>query len=164
MTFNVSNIHMSFDILLSPGKVVEVFSEDDSKAIIQKWLGIFARKRKGCRIKDFKWHVFSGGFFESLQGEDAVALYMQHISGRYIIIDNAETCVFTTNKRPDKVGLSDYYVCPLNMAWTMAFTHEDGLLGPYFAKHPNYTDLEVENERYREKLKQIEEAKRNGWC
>ena len=46
----------------------------------------------------------------------------------------------------------------------MAFTHENGWLGPYFAKHPDYTQLEVENEKYREKLEQIAEAKRRGWC
>jgi len=155
---------MSQDVSLSPGKIVDVFSEAESKSIIQKWLNIYAKKRQGCRIKDYKWHLFSGGFFESMEGNDALELYSEHISDKYIVIDNAESYVFTTDMRPDKVDLSDYYICPLNMAWTMAFTHEDGWLGPYFAKHPDYVKLEAENQKYREKLKEIAEAKRKGWC
>lgn len=61
----------------------------------------------------------------------------------------------------------DYCVFPANLAWTMAFTHEDGWLGPYFAKHPDYSKLiaqeaELHSIRQR-KNREIKRAKQNGW-
>jgi len=155
---------MFHNILISPGKVVEVFADDDARLIIQKWIDIFARNRKGCCIKNFKWYIFSGGYYESEDGDDALSAYSKHIADRYFVINNSEALVFVTDIRPNRVSLSDYYICPPNMAWTMAFTHEDDWLGPYFAKHPDYKILELENQRYRRKLKEIEEAKCKGWC
>ena len=49
------------------------------------------------------------------------------------------------------------------MAWVMAFTHEEGWLGPYFAKHPKYTTLCEENARLVEKERKKAEAKQKGW-
>jgi len=49
------------------------------------------------------------------------------------------------------------------MAWTMAFTHEEGWLGPYFAYHPKYKSLNVENEKKIEKEQQKEDAREKGW-
>lgn len=45
----------------------------------------------------------------------------------------------------------------------MAFTHEEGWLGPYFAQHPNIKTLEAENEKLREKERQKDLAKQKGW-
>lgn len=49
----------------------------------------------------------------------------------------------------------------------MAFTHEDGWLGPYFAKHPNYDALvlqEIERGRaIQRKAQEIARAKQEGW-
>ena len=155
---------MSHDLTISPGRILDVLSEVSSQNVIQQWIEVFAKPRTGCRIKDYKWHIFSGGYYEAAEGDEALALYVGHLSEKYLVIDNDESCVVTTDQRPEDVGLSDYYVCPPNMAWTMAFTHEDGWLGPYFAKHRDYQKLELENEQYRDKLKQIEYAKKQGWC
>lgn len=152
------------DIMLSPGVVLRILDEEEATRVIQDWLGVFARKRSGCRIKDYKWHLFSGGFYNAEEGGDAEAAYHSHVAENYLVIDNDESVVFLTDQRPEKVDLSDFYVCPRNMAWTMAFTHEDGWLGPYFARHPQYQQLEQENLAYLEKVKQIEHAKKMGWC
>ncbi len=152
------------NISLSPGMVLQILDEEEADLVIQDWLRAFASKRSGCRIKDFKWHLFSGGFYEAEEGGKAEAAYLSHVAENYLVIDNDESVVFLTDQRPEKVDLSDYYVCPRNMAWTMAFTHEDGWLGPYFAKHPQYQKLEKENLAYIEKVKQIENAKKMGWC
>ena len=152
------------DITLSPGVVLQIFGEEEAAHVIQDLLGVFARKRLGCRIKNYKWHLFSGGFYEAEEGSNAEAVYRSHVAENYLVIDNDESAVFLTDQRPEKVDLSDYYVCPRNMAWTMAFTHEDGWLGPYFARHPQYEQLEQENLAYIEKVKQIEHAKKMGWC
>ncbi len=155
---------MSHEVTISPGIVLNVLTDTDAEQVIQDWLSIYAKQRTGCRIKDYKWHLFSGGYYESIEGGEALAEYSSQISEKYLVIDNNESIVFTTDKKPDAVGLSDYYVCPQNMAWTMAFTHEDGWLGPYFARHPNYQALDLENLAYIDKLKQIEYAKIKGWC
>jgi len=49
------------------------------------------------------------------------------------------------------------------MAWTMAFTHEDGWLGPYFAKHSQYSKLNQENIDQIAKAQAIEQARQKGW-
>lgn len=155
---------MSHGITVSPGIVLDVLEDDEAGQVIEGWLNIFAKNRLGCRIKDYKWHLFSGGVYESEEGDRAIETYNSHIAEEYLVIDNDESVVFVTDHRPDKVELSDYYVCPRNMAWTMAFTHEDGWLGPYFARHLEYERLESENIAYLEKIKQIEHAKKMGWC
>ena len=155
---------MSHGITASPCVVLNLLGDDEAKEVIQSWLDVFAKKRLGCRIKDFKWHLFSGGVYDSEEGDKAIEFYNSHVAEEYLVIDNDESVVFWTHQRPYDVSLSDYYVCPRNMAWTMAFTHEDGWLGPYFARHPDYEILEQENLAYIEKLKQIEHAKKMGWC
>lgn len=45
-----------------------------------------------------------------------------------------------------------------------AFTHEDGWLDPYFAKHQQWENLELENKFKLKKLRQKELAKQKGWC
>jgi len=45
----------------------------------------------------------------------------------------------------------------------MAFTHEDGWLGPYFAKHSQYDKLNQQNIKSIEKALSIEQAKQKGW-
>lgn len=57
----------------------------------------------------------------------------------------------------------DFYVFPSNLAWTMAFTHEDGWLGPYFARHRNFTELNKANLEKIRKLHQAEAAHLKGW-
>jgi hypothetical protein len=56
--------------------------------------------------------------------------------------------------RPQACNLTDSYVCPPTRAWTMAFTHEDGWLGPYFAVHPDDEALNKKN------LKQVHDTER----
>ena len=109
LTFGLKMAHD--DITLSPGVVLQIFGEEEAAHVIQDWLGVFARKRSGCRIKDYKWHLFSGGFYEAEEGSNAEAVYRSHVAENYLVIDNDESVVFLTDQRPEKVDLSDYYVC-----------------------------------------------------
>lgn len=77
---------------------------------------------------------------------------------------NDKGAIIVVDTLPISCNHSDYYIFPTNMAWTMAFTHEEGWLGPYFEKHKNYSTLNKINEQHREKLTQIEIARQNGWC
>jgi hypothetical protein len=57
-----------------------------------------------------------------------------------------------------------YLVCPLNWAWTMAFTHEDDDLGPYFAIHRDYDRLQASNVKGMRQRREAELAKQRGWA
>jgi len=93
----------------------------------------------------------------------AIQAYLKQSAVAYFIMSNDHECVISTDIRPESCNLSDYYVFPENLAWTMAFTHEEGWMGPYFAKHPDYEQLNKENLKKIEKVKQIDLAKRKGW-
>jgi hypothetical protein len=69
-----------------------------------------------------------------------------------------------TNLRPTTASIGDYLVCPLNWAWTMAFTHEDDSLGPYFAVHRDYDRLQASNVKAMRKRREAEVAKQRGWA
>lgn len=71
--------------------------------------------------------------------------------------------LITTNQRPENCSLADYYVFPPNLAWTMAFTHEDGWLGPYFARHRDFEALDRENDARVRKEREAEAARLKGW-
>jgi hypothetical protein len=62
----------------------------------------------------------------------------------------------STDVLPASSSWSDYYVFPPDFAWTMAFTHEAGWLGPYFARHPDY-------ERLHRKAQKAAVAREKGW-
>lgn len=70
---------------------------------------------------------------------------------------------FVTDQRPTRVDWADCVVFPPNMAWTMAFTHEDGWIGPIFARHPQWEPLNAANLSQIRKRQEVEMARRNGW-
>ncbi|WP_236250512.1 DUF4275 family protein [Microbulbifer sp. ALW1] len=148
---------------IEPGRVLKIFDNAESRAIERKWMGAFCKNKQGFNTRDYKWHIFSGGGYPSIEGEDAQKEYERHVSAKYIVMSNGGGPAILTDLRPVNLNYFDAYVFPENMAWTMAFTHEEGWLGPYFAKHPNYSILEKENEAHRQKLEKIEIAKKKGW-
>ncbi|WNO11291.1 DUF4275 family protein [Teredinibacter sp. KSP-S5-2] len=148
---------------IKPGQVIKIYSHLESKEIERSWMAIFCKNKTGLNTKDYKWHIFSGGGYPSLEADEAQEAYESHVSAKYVVMPNNGEPALLTDERPSNLNYYDVYVFPENMAWTMAFTHEEGWLGPYFAKHPSYTQLEKENEKYKEKLKQIEIARNRGW-
>ena len=150
-----------------PGRVLTVYSQSESSRIEEQWMKVYASRRQGLNTKAYKWHVFSGGAYPCLEGDEARSLYDVHAAVEYIILANDFCAALATDERPTRLSLNDVYVFPKNLAWTMAFTHEEGWLGPYFAKHRNYSSLEKENARelaaWKEKQRQIEVAKARGW-
>ena len=68
-----------------------------------------------------------------------------------------------TDQKPTSCSFSDYYIFPKNLAWTMAFTHEDGWLGPFFAKHSDFDKLNGENLKRIRKAEEAAEAKKKGY-
>ena len=80
------------------------------------------------------------------------------------MLANDRTEGLITDLRPTTALIADYLVCPLNWAWTMAFTHEDEDLGPYFAAHGDYDRLQAANVKGMRKVHEAQIAKQRGWA
>lgn len=139
------------------------FTQDEVACLAQQWLDVFGRDRQGMNTKAFMWHVFSGSRYPALEGEPARVEYAAQICGEFIVLSNDGNAAYLTNTRPDDRPFSDFYVFPPNLAWTMAFTHEEGCLGPYFARHPRYADLNPANIARVKKQEEIAHARSQGW-
>lgn len=150
-------------LLVEPGIVLRHFDETGAEELTQQWLNVYGVLRHGVNTKEFLWHIFSGDRYTSLTGAAAIAQYQQQLAVEYVILSNDRKTAFTTDKLPTKAAFSDYYVFPVNLAWTMAFTHESGWLGPYFAKHANYEKLNEANLLQMRKTQELVLAKAKGW-
>ena len=146
-----------------PASLIKVFDETESMIIKQLWMSAFCKNKQGINTKEFLWHIFSSGRYPSIAGNKARLEYSKHFAARYFVMPNNNGPVISVQLLPESANYSDYYVSPSNLAWTMAFTHEEGWLGPYFALHTEYQNLNKVNELHKQKLTEIEEAKKNGW-
>ena len=126
----------------------------------------YCKDKQGANIKAYRWHIFSDERYPAVSGQSALDEYRRQRACEYIVLPNDGEPAIETDLPPLEFWLEDYLVFPRNMAWTMAFTHEDGWLGPYFAKHRNFKDLSRENERLLEqqlkKQKEVAIAKEKG--
>jgi len=110
------------------------------------------------------WHVLSYQAYPSVSMREAYSQYQQQFAQSFVVLSNHRDQAIETNVRPTSCSDSDFFVFPPNMAWTMSFTHEDGWIGPYFAKHHQYDQLNQENLKKIEKALAIERAKQKGWA
>ena len=150
------------ELEVSPGAVVRRFSSEESRALAEVWLAAFGGKG-APNMKDYMWHVLSFQAHPSVSLQEAKTQYNQQVALSYIVLSNDRDQALETDLRPTSCNKSDFYVFPPNLAWTMAFTHEDGWLGPYFAKHARYVDLNQQNIAKIEKNQAIENARQKGW-
>jgi hypothetical protein len=150
--------------LIAPGSVVRQFSEPEASQLADKWLAVFGKDRHGVNTKAYLWHVFSGARYPNTAGAEALQQYKQQAGAEFVVLSNDRKLAFVTELLPEFSSLTDYYVFPQNFAWTMAFTHEDGWLGPYFARHPDFAKLDAENHAKLEKRRQAETARQKGWA
>jgi len=149
-------------IEVEPGKVLSRLDGVEAEAVAAAWLGVFARE-PAPGMSQYLWHVFSYGSYPNVALVKAQAEYEACESPEYVVLSNERKQVIITDQKPSSCSLSDYYVFPKNLAWTMAITHEDGWLGPYFAKHPEFAKLNEANQRTLKKAKEAAEAKRKGY-
>ena len=155
-------MHAEFDI--KPDLILEVLSLDETELIRQRWIDTFCKNRKGISIKNYKWHIFSTEAYPSVSGSSAEEAYLSQQAPEFIVLSEHHESAMITSELPIECSSSDYYVFPKNLAWTMAPTHENGWLGPYFAEHAQYEKLNKINLAGIAKAKAIAEAKSKGWC
>jgi hypothetical protein len=139
------------------------FKKDEIASLVQQWLGVFARYRQGMNTEAYMWHVLSGSRYPALAGEQARVEYLKQVCCEFVVLSNDRDAAFLTDTRPEDRPFSDFYVFPPNLAWTMAFTHEEGWLGPYFAQHPRYADFNQANILKVKKQAEITRARSRGW-
>lgn len=156
-------------------RIIDYFSDNENielghdviKTIERDWVsnfcGISKNEKEDIHLDQYKWHAFSYEKYPSSNGKEALDLYYNHKALSYIVLPElqmySKEIAFITNILPDYECLdvtTDFYVFPKNMAWTMAFTHEQGWLGPFFAKNKNYEKLNNKNN-------QAINAKYQGW-
>ena len=150
-------------IEVGPGKVLRVLAAVEASALADAWLKVFAKNAQGVNTKAYLWHTFSANRYPSAAGKEALTKYELNIAGEYIVLSNDRDLAFVTDQRPTNCSLSDWYVFPENFAWTMAFTHEEGWLGPYFARHERFSELNRDNEMKIRKACEAEAARLKGW-
>jgi Domain of unknown function (DUF4275) len=150
-------------IVVNPGPIERTLSEAEVLRWVEQWLAAFPANRIGIHADDYLWHIFSYERHPCASKSQAHSAYESQIAPEYVIISNDrdEGCI--TKSRPTACSLRDWLVFPPNLAWTMAFTHEDGWLGPYFAQSAKYAELDLANRTALDKNVQIAEAKRKGW-
>ena len=149
--------------LIRPGTVIRHFSKTDANRFTNEWRAVFGANKQGINTRAFLWHVFSADCYPCMRGDAAIEEYTRQSGVEFVVLANDSTLAFLTDMLPESSSLSDYYVFPPNLAWTMAFTHEDGYLGPYFAHHPQYAQLNQVNLAMMQKARAKAEAKRKGW-
>jgi len=125
--------------LVTPGQVVHLFSAAEARQWAADWLAIFGKNRRGIDTSAYLWHVFSYARYPSVHGAVSHAQYRQQTKAPFVVLANDRQLAFLTDLLPEASSLTDYYVFPPNFSWTIAFTHEDGWCGPYFARHPRFT-------------------------
>ena len=148
---------------IEPGTVLSEFTRHEAAELATRWLEVFGRDRFGINTGAFLWHVFSYGRTPSLALGAAWAAYEQQACRDYVVLSNERDAALVTDQRPTRTPFRDALVFPRNFAWTMALTHEDGWLGPYFARHPQHERLDAENAAGMKKARAIEQARLKGW-
>ncbi|MCA6470660.1 MAG: DUF4275 family protein [Pseudanabaena sp.] len=151
------------EIQFQPGSITRQYSEEEAVCLVTRWLEAFGMNRQGVNSKAFLWHIFSAERYSCVSGSAALAQYAMHVAPEYVILSNDRKFAFAIDSRPEKCSLLDYYVFPSNLAWTMAFTHEDGWLGPYFALHNDFAKLNEANLANLQKISEAKAAKLKGW-
>ncbi|MGV2333388.1 MAG UNVERIFIED_CONTAM: DUF4275 family protein [Planctomycetaceae bacterium] len=150
-------------LLVTPGDITHQCSAEEVTQIVSRWLAVFGQNTVKVRPEQFLWHIFSSGSYPSEENQAARASYEKQVANEYVVLSNDRRTAFTTNQRPESCAWRDYYVFPPNLAWTMAFTHEEGWLGPYFARHHQFEALNRENAARVRKSQEAAVARLKGW-
>lgn len=91
---------MKSDIQCEPDGLIKVFDKSESAEIEKKWMLIFCKNKQGFNTKAFKWHIFSGEGYPSIEGEDARKAYELKEEQKYIVMGNDNELAILTNKNP----------------------------------------------------------------
>jgi Domain of unknown function (DUF4275) len=152
----------SIAITVEPGSFERSLSVAEIEMWVEQWLSAFPADREGIHADEYLWHIFSYERYPSSAKAEAQADYQSHLAPEYVVISTDRDEGFITTTRPTWCSLRDWLVFPPNLAWTMAFTHEDDWLGPFFARNSEYAELDLANRNTLLNQSQVSEAARKG--
>jgi len=138
---NMSYKHLKKAITAAGGGAHKIHTAE-RKILMQQWREIYSsevKRRTGMWIYDnLDWHTFSWEFCPAKSGNEALSLYKEQRAVDLIMIpefDNILAYRCEEVVSPDFSDLyMDLYVFDQSLDWTMAFTHEQPEIGPYFCK------------------------------
>jgi hypothetical protein len=131
-------------IIESCGGRQEELGDKERWGLAQRWRTVYAAPLHAATGKwiwhEFDWHVFSYNYARSKKGQAAIAEYERLAASTFIILPGEKAQPSLTAFRISGGDLPrfedsgwDVMVWPDDLTWTMAFTHEEGWLGPYFS-------------------------------
>jgi hypothetical protein len=152
---------------VSPVGSVRVLTRGETSTLIEQWKAEFFVWHKYSSSM-FPWSSFTSEFgFPAIERVEAQAAYEAQVALEYTIISDDKVSGLATDVKPIEISHSDCVVFPANLAWTMAYTHETGMYGPYFAKHRDYEKLSLDNltslRRSKAKEVALERARSQQW-
>ena len=112
-------------------------------AWLQEWREVYAAGLHAAtgqwKIDGFEWHVFSFQHARARNSQHSLAAYAAESAPDFVVCPESHRlpAVRLVGARlPQIAGRgSDILVAPADLAWTMAFTHEETQeIGPYFSR------------------------------
>jgi len=130
--------------LLDHGVDAVNLSKEATEQFSMAWLKTFAslvKKKHGAYVYlGYRWHAYSYRIQPCISGEEAIETYKhQPNSPFYVFNESLSYCALcNAEEHPDLTSLRrDVYVAHHKLKWTMAFTHEQPQIGPFFAQQNN---------------------------
>lgn len=131
-----------FDILAAAACAPVELTEEHVWNWQQRWRTVFAKELHAATgnwvLHNIDWHVFSYEHHKSKTGGAAWSEYRRLAPCSFVVLsaESRQTFGFSCEgKPPDRLkALIDVIVAPPSMEWTMVFTHEEPVFGPYFAR------------------------------
>lgn len=128
-------------ILEAAGCKPEALTDDEIATWQRRWREIYAKELHAATGRwvhdDFDWHVFSWAHHAAKTGDEAWNEYRRREPCRFVVLGAYARDPFgfrCDGKPPERLKSHlEILVAPTSLAWTMAFTHEEPVLGPYFA-------------------------------
>lgn len=123
-------------------ELAEQLDADGTERWRRRWYETFAVEVKAAteawRDEGYDWHAFSRKYRACLSSGEAVSAYRATLADKLVAVPDGEHNrprygAIVTGDHP-VLSRTDALVFPENLAWTMAFTHEEPSLGPFFAK------------------------------
>jgi hypothetical protein len=131
------------------GVTHESIPPEETNTIVRRWRETFAARvyeTTGQWVHaGFDWHAFSSGIAYAIDGQAAEHAYREAWAKLkppgiprpyYLVAQSAlsgeQVAYRCRSLEPPHLGDRDELVTPLDFSWTMAFTHEQGWIGPFF--------------------------------
>jgi len=85
----------------------ETLNKKYSGEIEEKWMGIICKNKQGFNTKDYRWHIFSGGGYPSVEADEAESMYSKHSAESYYVMFNNASTIELIKEKPTDLNYKD---------------------------------------------------------